>query len=161
MKRIDAIYPADRVSLREVGLRDGLQLVKAFPSTAAKIDWLRRERAAGVRHFEAGSFLPASRMPQFADLRDLLDAAATLPETHVAALALNERGVVDALQTSVDEIVCVVSATEEHSQANMRRSRREAIELVRAAARQRDTSEARPLVNAGIAMAFGCSIAGW
>lgn len=160
MRRIADIYPADRVSLREVGLRDGLQLVKAFPSTAAKIEWLRRERSAGVRHFELGSFLPASRMPQFADLRDLLQVAAALPDTHAAALALNERGIADALRTSVDEIVCVVSATEEHSQANMRRSRREAVELVRTAARQRDACEAKPLVNAGIAMAFGCSIAG-
>lgn len=160
MNRIDTVYPSDRVSLREVGLRDGLQLVKTFPSTAAKVEWLTRERAAGVRHFELGSFLPAARMPQFADLRALLEVATTLPETHAAALALNERGVVDALQARVDEIVCVISATEEHSQANMRRSRCEAVDLVRTAVRQRDASGARTLVNAGIAMAFGCSIAG-
>jgi len=48
------VYSADRVVLREVGLRDGLQLVKKFPSTAAKQRWLRDEYRAGVRHFEVG-----------------------------------------------------------------------------------------------------------
>ena len=70
MSTIADIYPSDRLTLREVGLRDGLQLVKRFPSTAAKIDWLTREAVAGVRHFEIGSFLPANRMPQFADLSE-------------------------------------------------------------------------------------------
>jgi len=36
MTRVQDVYPTDRVNLREVGLRDGLQLVKTFPSTAAK-----------------------------------------------------------------------------------------------------------------------------
>ena len=43
---------------REVGLRDGLQLVKSCPSTSAKKRWVMEEYAAGVRHFEVGSFLP-------------------------------------------------------------------------------------------------------
>src|SRR5579872_3019016 len=59
MSKIQEIYPEGRVSLREVGLRDGLQLVKKFPSTEAKRRWVREEYAAGVRHFEVGSFLPA------------------------------------------------------------------------------------------------------
>jgi len=69
MTRVQDVYPADKVSLREVGLRDGLQLVKTFPSTAAKQRWLRDEYGAGVRHFEVGSFLPAKTFPQFADVR--------------------------------------------------------------------------------------------
>ena len=39
MTRVQEIYPEDRVRLREVGLRDGLQLVKTFPSTSAKKRW--------------------------------------------------------------------------------------------------------------------------
>lgn len=160
MTRAAAIYPDGRVTLREVGLRDGLQLVKTWPSTAAKRDWIGREHAAGVRHFEVGSFVPAARMPQFADLRELIDQVDGLEGARSAALTLNERGVVDALATAVDEIVCVVSATEEHSRANMRRSRDEAVALIRAAVRMRDEAGGGLLVNAGIAMAFGCSIAG-
>ena len=153
-------YPADGVSLREVVLRDGLQLVKRVPSTEAKVDLIRREYAAGVRYFEVGSFLPANRIPQFADVRLLIDFVAGLEGARSSALTLNERGVEDALKTDVDEIVCVVSATEGHSQANMRRSREDAVALVAKAAERAVAADIRPVVNAGIAMAFGCSIAG-
>lgn len=150
-------YSNERVSLREVGLRDGLQLVKRFPSTEAKRDWLAREYDAGVRFFEVGSFLPATRMPQFADVRELIETVAEMDGARSSALTLNERGIENALHTKVDEIVCVVSATEEHSQANMRRSRQAAVDLV---ARAAEKAAGRVTVNAGIAMAFGCSIAG-
>src|ERR1700686_5479936 len=104
MSRVQDIYPGDRVSLREVGLRDGLQLVKKFPSTAAKQRWVRDEYSAGVRHFEVGSFLPPRTFPQFADVRDIVRTVAALPGTHGVALALTERGVNEALAWGVAEI---------------------------------------------------------
>ncbi|WP_291686356.1 hydroxymethylglutaryl-CoA lyase [Bradyrhizobium sp.] len=160
MTRVQDVYPDDRASLREVGMRDGLQLVKTFPSTAAKQRWTREEYAAGVRHFEVGSFLPASTFPQFADVREIIRTVASLPGAHGIALALNERGVNEALASGVAEIASVVSATEEHSQANARRSRDQAIANVRRLCELRDASEHRPIVNAAISMALGCSIAG-
>ena len=123
MTRVSDVYPDNRISLREVGLRDGLQLVKTFPTTAAKQRWMRDEYDAGVRHFEVGSFLPAKTFPQFADVREIVKTVASLPGAHGVALALNERGVNEALETGVAEIATVVSATEEHSQANANRSR--------------------------------------
>lgn len=153
-------YSNDRVTLREVGLRDGLQLVKRVPSTEAKIDWIKKEYEAGVRYFEVGSFLPVTRMPQFADVSILIDVVADLYGAKSSALTLNERALENALRSKVNEIVCVVSASEEHSQANMRCSRKAAIDLVAKAAEMRTDSPNRPLINAGIAMAFGCSIAG-
>ena len=86
-----SVYPADRVTLREVGLRDGLQLAKALPSTEAKRAWLAAEAKAGVRHFEVGSFLPAARFPQFADVDEMIAAAEAL-DVHSAALTLNDAG---------------------------------------------------------------------
>ena len=160
MTRVQDVYPDDRVSLREVGLRDGLQLVKSFPSTASMHRWLREEYAAGVRHFEVGSFLPASTFPQFADVREIVKTVASLPGAHGVALALNERGVNEALASGVAEIATVVSATEEHSQANARRSREEAIANVKRLCDLRDTSPHKPIVNAAISMALGCSITG-
>ena len=153
-----AVYPSGQVTLREVGLRDGLQLVKEWPDTNAKRDWLDAEYQAGVRHFEIGSFLPAKRFPQFADISDVIKHVVDLGAAHGAALALNERGVEDAIGSGIDEIVCVVSATEEHSQANMRRSREEALELVRQVCAQRDALAPGKIVNVGIAMAFGCTL---
>ena len=160
MTGVQDVYPDSRVSLREVGLRDGLQLVKTFPSTAAKQRWVRDEYGAGVRHFEVGSFLPASTFPQFADVRDIVRTVAAFPGAHGVALALNERGVNEALASGVAEIASVVSATEEHSQANANRSREQAIANVKRLCELRDASSHKPIVNAAISMALGCSIAG-
>jgi hydroxymethylglutaryl-CoA lyase len=160
MTRVQDVYPKNRVTLREVGLRDGLQLVKTFPSTAAKQRWLRDEYGAGVRHFEVGSFLPAKTFPQFADVRDIVQTVASLPGAHGIALALNERGVNEALASGAAEVATVVSATEEHSQANANRSRDSAIANVKRLCELRDASPHRPVVNAAISMALGCSIVG-
>jgi hydroxymethylglutaryl-CoA lyase len=160
MTRVQDIYPNDKVTLREVGLRDGLQLVRKFPSTSAKQRWVRDEFAAGVRHFEVGSFLPAKTFPQFVDVREVIATIASLPGAHGIALTLNERGVNEALASGVAEVATVVSATEEHSQANANRSRESAIANVKRLCELRDASPHRPIVNAAISMALGCSIVG-
>ncbi len=155
-----AAFAPGKLILRETGLRDGLQLVKVFPPTRAKLEWIREEYDAGVRYFELGSFLPPSSAPQFADVREIIDAVAALPGAHGSVLTLNERAVHDALTTSVQEIVCIVSASEAHNQANMRRSREQAVELIRKAVAACRESSTKPLVSVGIAVAFGCSISG-
>jgi hydroxymethylglutaryl-CoA lyase len=160
MTDVQKIYPDGRVTLREVGLRDGLQLVKTFPSTQAKQRWVRDEYAAGVRHFEVGSFLPAKTFPQFVDVRDVVATVGSLPGAHGIALVLNERGANEALASGVAEIATVVSATEEHSQANANRSRESAIANVKRLCELRDARTHKPIVNAAISMALGCSIAG-
>src|SRR5205085_10426853 len=109
MTRYQDIYPNDRVILREVGLRDGLQLVKKFPSTAVKQQWIRDEYAAGVRHFEVGWFLPAKTFPQFVDVCVIVATIAALPGAHGVALALHERGVNEALERVVAEIASGLS----------------------------------------------------
>ena len=160
MSNLHDIYPDDRIILREVGLRDGLQLVKTFPSTAAKRKWIQREYDAGVRHFEVGSFLSAKTFPQFADVLEIVGTIAALPGAHGIGLALNERGVDGALASGVAEIGTVVSATEEHSRANANRSRDQAIDNVRRLCDLRDASPHKPIVSVAISMALGCSIVG-
>ena len=160
MSNVHDIYPDDRIILREVGLRDGLQLVKTFPSTAAKRKWIGREYDAGVRHFEVGSFLSAKTFPQFADVLEIVATIAALPGAHGIGLALNERGVDGALASGVAEIGTVVSATEEHSRANANRSRDQAIDNVRRLCELRDASAHKPIVSVAISMALGCSIVG-
>ena len=160
MTDVQKIYPRDRVVLREVGLRDGLQLVKTIPSTDAKRRWVRDEYAAGVRCFEVGSFLPAKTFPQFVDVRDVVSTISSLPGAHGISLVLNERGANEAMASGVAEIGTVVSATEEHSQANANRSRESAIANVKRLCDLRDASAHKPIVNVGISMALGCSITG-
>src|SRR6201981_2810982 len=160
MTDVQKIYPDGRVTLREVGLRDGLQLVKTIPSTDAKQRWVRDEYAAGVRCFEVGSFLPAKTFPQFVDVREIVATVGSLSGAHGIALVLNERGANEALASGVAEIATVVSATEEHSQANANRSREAAIANIRRLCELRDASAHKPIVHAAISMALGCSITG-
>lgn len=155
-----SVYPSDRVVLREVGLRDGLQLVRKFPTTDAKCRWVREEYAAGVRHFEVGSFLPAARFPQFADVLDVIGQVDALPGAHPVALVLNDRGGRDALASGVAEIGCVISATEEHSLANTHRTRDASLADLGKLCALRDESGHKPIVGSAISMALGCSLTG-
>ena len=85
---------------------------------------------------------------------------ASLPGAYGIALTLNERGVNEALASGVAEVATVVSATEEHSQANANRSRKSAIANVKRLCELRDASAHKPVVNSAISMALGCSIVG-
>lgn len=159
MKASD-IYPSGRISIREVGLRDGLQLVKQFPSTEAKKRWLAIDHDAGLRHFEVGSFLPPASAPQFADVEELADFTRELPGSFASALVLNRRGAERALAGAADEIIAVISASEAHNLANIRRSRAQSLAELRDTVALRDDSERRPIISVGISMGFGCSIEG-
>ncbi len=160
MSRLNEVYPNGQLVVREVGLRDGIQMADTFPNTEQKKRWINLEYAAGVRHFEAGSFLPVSRFPQFADVRDIVAHIQSLPGATAIALVINERGINEALKAGVDELTLVLSATEEHNQANARRSREASIEAIHHAVESRNQSRSRTLLNCIISMSFGCSIAG-
>lgn len=158
--KVSEIYPEGRVTIREVGLRDGLQLVKAWPTTAAKKNWLSIDYRAGLRHFEAGSFLPASSAPQFADVEKIIEYANSLSGAFTSALVLNRKGAERALLGPVDEIIAVISASEQHNLANIRRSRVQSLSEFRDLIKLRDDSDHKPIISVGIAMSFGCSIEG-
>lgn len=160
MADIYKAYPRDRIAIREVGLRDGLQLTKSWPSTAQKLDWVNRDYAAGIRYFEVGSFLPADKVPRFADVRDVIQAVNSFGDAHGIALALNQRGATDALSTAVGEITVVVSASQAHNEANVRRTQEQSLTEIANVVKLRDESGKGTIINAGIAMAFGCSLSG-
>ena len=153
---------ADVVNLREVGLRDGLQMVKSDLSTERKIAWLHGAAAAGVREIEVTSFVPAKTFPIFADAAQVAAAANTIEGLYPSSLAVNVRGAQDALAAGMPKLSYVVSASEAHSQANVRRSSDDAAEAfaaivgARASRGMQDTVE----LSCGIATAFGCSIQG-
>lgn len=153
-------YPPDKVVIKEVGLRDGLQLVKQFPSTEAKARWLQTEYSAGVRHFEVGSYLPSKTAPQFADIDVLVENVANLESAFSSSLVLNKKGAVRALEGKTDEINCVISASEDHNLRNARRTREEGLHEISDVLRMRAERDVQPLVSVGIAMAFGCTIKG-
>jgi hydroxymethylglutaryl-CoA lyase len=56
-----------RVTIREVGLRDGLQSIQTILATDRKREWIRAAFEAGLREIEVGSFVPPHLLPQLAD----------------------------------------------------------------------------------------------
>ncbi|HUD92921.1 hydroxymethylglutaryl-CoA lyase [Sphingobium sp.] len=146
--------------IREVGLRDGLQLVKRYPTTAQKTEWIEIEQGAGLRHFEVGSYLPVTTAPQFADVDYVVAAVKRHADSYAAVLTLNPKGFQHALAGDADEIVTVISASEEHNRANIRRSRGQSLVELKEAVALRDASGRDAIVTVGIAMSFGCSISG-
>jgi hydroxymethylglutaryl-CoA lyase len=109
------------VLISEVGPRDGLQSVSRTMPTGDKLRWIDALHAAGLREIEVGSFVPASLLPQMADVAQVVAHARTLPGLAVMALVPNLRGAEAALSAGVHKLTVPVSASAAHSLANVRR----------------------------------------
>lgn len=153
---------AEKVKLREVGLRDGLQSLAPILSKEQKNAWCAAEFAAGVREIEVTSFVPPKLLPMFADAEDVVRHALTLDGLQVSALIPNLRGAERGIALGVHELAYVLSVSEGHNQSNVRRSTRESIDDFKRVMALRDSSEAgrRVKVIAGLATCFGCTIEG-
>ncbi len=148
------------ITVSEVGPRDGLQSIKRAMPTELKIRWIKALADAGVPEIEVGSFVSSKLFPQLSDTGELVAAARSLPGLKVLALAPNLKGAEKALAAGVHVISMPVSASREHSLANVRMTPEEAIDQVK---RVRDWLRAEAAVaglEVGIATAFGCSIQG-
>jgi hydroxymethylglutaryl-CoA lyase len=113
----------DRVTIYEVGPRDGLQNEPAIVSPEVKAELIRRLLAAGLTTVETTSFVRPDRIPQLADAEEVLDRlGAPPPGVRLPVLVPNERGLDRALARGVDAIAIFASATESFAQANLGRS---------------------------------------
>jgi len=148
--------------VREVGLRDGLQSIAEILPTEKKIAWLEAEHAAGVREIEVSSFVPPKILPQLADAEAVVRHALSLPGLTVSALIPNLRGAERGLALGVHEMNFVLSVSEGHNRANVRRTTAESIEDFRRVVALCHTAppDRRPRVACGLATAFGCTIEG-
>lgn len=148
------------ILISEVGPRDGLQSVKAIMPIADKLRWIDALVAAGLREIEVCSFVPAKHLPQMADAAAVVRHALTHPGVTVMALVPNARGAEAAMRAGVHKLTIPVSASAAHSLANVRRTREEMIEEVRAIVRLRNDTAPGVKVEAGISTAFGCTLQG-
>lgn len=150
------------VIVREVGLRDGLQIHPVFMPTERKLDWIRAEAAAGVSEIEVTSYVPPKLIPQFTDAEEVTVRALEIPGLTVSALIPNLRGAERGIDLGVHKLNFVMSVSKTHNLKNVRREREESVadfgrivELVRA-----QPEERRPLIVGGLATALGCSYEG-
>jgi hydroxymethylglutaryl-CoA lyase len=148
------------VLISEVGPRDGLQSVSRTMPTADKLRWIDALHAAGLREIEVASFVPARLLPQMADAADVVAHARTLPGLTVMALVPNLRGAEAALAAGVHKLTVPVSASEAHSQANVRKSRADMVAEFRRIAELRAATAPQVALEAGMSTAFGCTIQG-
>lgn len=153
----------EKVQVREVGLRDGLQMVKTILSTAQKLEWCRRMVDAGSVEIEVTSFVPPKIVPQFADAVEVARGALHIPNLHAAALVPNLKGAQRAFEVGLRKVHYVLSASNEHNLKNVRRSTAESVEDFQRIVMERDASEGTTrniTLGAGVATAFGCTLSG-
>lgn len=154
----NAVSLPDRVEIVEVGMRDGLQIEPEFVPTETKAEILNALIDAGVRHFEATSFVSPRAVPQLRDARELLAQVRKRPGVVLGALAPNLKGVENALQSQADEIVVFLSATESHNTKNLNRPIAQSLRDIEEIA---EALQDRPIRRKGaIAVAFGCPFEG-
>ena len=146
-----------KIKIREVAPRDGFQSWPEFVPTPEKLKIIESLVAAGVREMETTSFVSPKAIPQMRDAAEVMQGVTRGTCRHTA-LVPNLKGAQLALDAGADELVMVISSSQEHNMANVRRSIEDSIKDLTAifeTAREKD----KP-VTVAMAVAFGCPYKG-
>ena len=147
-----------RLSINEVAPRDGLQMEKRFVPTHEKIAFVDALSACGFAKIEATSFTSARAIPALADAEIVMREIRREPGVTYTALVPNVRGMERAIESRVDELNLVMSCSESHNVANLRRGRADSLaqllEIVR------EAGHGGVLCNVSLSCAFGCPFEG-
>ena len=147
-----------RVTICEVGTRDGFQIEPDFIPTEQKIEVVNLLSAAGVPRIEVTSFVHPKVVPQLRDAEQVMAGITRRPGTRYAALVPNDKGAVRAVDAGVDAIHTVVSASESHNLANVNMTVAESMTKLRAV--MQVAERAKVPVACGISTSFGCPFEG-
>src|SRR6187402_994009 len=148
----------ERVTIVEVGPRDGLQNEAARIPTEAKVAFIDLLTAAGLGVIEATSFVHPAAVPQLADADEVYPRIGRAPGVRYPVLVPTPRGLERAIAAGADEVAVVIGATDAFNQANLRRTREAALAdgaIVVATARERGMR-----TRGYVSVAFGCPYAG-
>ncbi|SCX42904.1 hydroxymethylglutaryl-CoA lyase [Klenkia marina] len=124
----DLVLPPS-VDVREVGMRDGLQLEAPVP-LAGKLAMLEALVATGVRRIEVTSFVSPKAVPALADADQVAAELGQFSGVRFSALVANARGAQRAVDAGIADLEYVVSAADSHSRANAGRTTSEAVGAV-------------------------------
>lgn len=109
------------VDIREVALRDGLQIEKPIP-LSAKLELLEAVAATGVREVEATAFVSPTKVPSMADAAELAAQLHNYPDIEFSALVASPNGAKRAVAAGLRSIEYVVAADDTFSMANVGRT---------------------------------------
>jgi len=110
--------PRERVTVVEVGPRDGLQNEAAFVPTAAKIAFVDALSASGLGVIEVTAFVSSAKIPQLADADEVFRRVRKLPSVRYPVLVPNEKGLSRALEAGVREIAVFTAASDTFNRHN-------------------------------------------
>ncbi len=147
-----------RVSMVEVGPRDGLQNEPGTVPLATKVAFIDRLSETGLAVVEAGSFVSPKWVPQMADTADVLAAIRKRAHVRYPVLVPNMRGFERALAAGVDEIAIFGAASESFSRRNINCSIAESLDRFRPVASAAAAAGIR--VRGYVSCALGCPYEG-
>lgn len=150
-------YPAS-AQLVEVGPRDGLQSQPVLLSTAAKLSYIRKLVAAGLTRIEVASFVNPKRVPQMADIDDVVAELPDAVGVRFSGLVLNARGCERALASGLGEINFAVMATDAFNQRNQGADVAATLETIGVLCRE--AKAAGRFCSITIGASFGCPYTG-
>jgi hydroxymethylglutaryl-CoA lyase len=148
-----------RIRIHEVVTRDGFQMEPRFVPTEQKIALIDRLSECGLAKIEVTSFVSPKAIPMLADAEAVMAGIRRNPATRYVTLIANEKGVDRAVAAKVDEVVLVVSISETHNRANVRRSVGQSFEGFAAIKRALEGTGIG--ISAGMATTFGCPFEGY
>jgi hydroxymethylglutaryl-CoA lyase len=119
----------EHVTIREVSLRDGLQIEQPIP-LHAKLELLEAVAATGVREVEATAFVSPSKVPALADAAELAGQLHRFDGIEFSALVASPNGAKRAVAVGLRSIEYVVSPSDGFSHANVGRSSADATALI-------------------------------
>lgn len=119
-------YP-HRVTIIEVGPRDGLQNEDSFVATKDKVALINLLSESGLQHIEVTSFVSSKFIPQLADSSAVFQTINKPTGVHFSALVPNEQGMEQALAVGIKEIALFTAASESFNQHNINCSIKESI----------------------------------
>ncbi|GAA4997177.1 hydroxymethylglutaryl-CoA lyase [Yinghuangia aomiensis] len=146
-----------KVTIHEVGPRDGLQNESGIVAAADKAEFVRRLADAGLTTIEVTSFVPPAWVPQLADAEEVFaavrDDPAVSPALNLPVLVPNMRGLDRALGLGAQQVAVFASATETFAQRNLNRSLDAALEMFEPVVRH--ASEDGAWTRGYLSMCFG------
>ena len=150
-------WPA-KVSVCEVGPRDGLQNEKKLLSIEQKVDLIEKSVQAGAKIVEIGSFVHPKAVPQMADTDEVVRRIRREPGVEYRALVMNQKGLERAAAAGIMKAKITASASPAHSLSNLNRTPEE---VVSSFAEYAEFAAANQIELSGaISTAFGCPFDG-
>ena len=149
------MIPNDPVKIVEVGPRDSLQNVCEYLETGKKINLIRRLAGCGIKEIELGSFVHPGAIPQFKDIKEVVDGVISIKGVKLTTLVPNLKGAQKAFQSGLKQIVFVFSVSQSHNFSNVRRTPDESLEELKKI-KELSSSYPEAVIRVNLATTFGC-----